>query len=532
MSCMFPYVQWPRTVTDTNYYIAGIDSYYLSTVGSHSTSKLTPMDLDLETNRGISFKRFLKQALRLKSDDFLDSLSRTRQWLSDASVRSKFDDFKFKVKAREDSVTRSFVDFSNTVLETAMKDLGVPEERQIKLLYTRPIDADEAIPDVAIVHVSMDETNVVQHRRVEWQRMLGSLQVWYPKEIPPKKRSRVLVEHSSEEPPLKRSKSPRSKSTKSVTAPNSVNSRVDWPRHRSPSVMEASEPSSLSCGSSGLTLCEESAEGELVSSFTSMFSARGDRTHVMGACFYGTLVKLMFASHTGIIESNEIDLVEEPELFVIFLSSFATSSFADIGFNSKTGFCNPCNVDDTVTRLLGIQLETHALDNNCKTQPCLDNARLGLKIVSQKGLVDRATSVYHLENTGYPVGLVLKYSWQVKTRRQEYMVIREARQADPLHTPELFGTVVVDDPSPFEDLREACIRKSKRHEPRELRVLVMRRYHPLAELGFGDDFWDAFTQLLGCKLPVCCSSLCLYSHCIQVRMIYTGRKRYCTTISA
>ena len=219
----------------------------------------------------------------------------------------------------------------------------------------------------------------------------------------------------------------------------------------------------------------------------------------MGACLYGSIAKLMLASHSGIIESNEVDLVEEPELFVMFLTSFATSSFADIGFNSKTGFCNPCNVDDIVTRRLDIQLETCSDDNNQETQPCLDNVHLGTKIVSHKGLVDRSTSVYHLENSNYPVSLVLKYSWQVKTHRREDTMIREARQADPLHTPELFGTAVIDDPSPFETLRNACSRKSKGYKARELRVLVMRRYYPLASLGFGDEFWDAFAQLLGCE---------------------------------
>ena len=72
----------------------------------------------------------------------------------------------------------------------------------------------------------------------------------------------------------------------------------------------------------------------------------------------------MLAFHTGIIESNEVDLEEEPELFALFLSSFATSSFAVIGFNSKINFFNPCNVDDTVTRRPGVELEKCTLDNN------------------------------------------------------------------------------------------------------------------------------------------------------------------------
>ena len=463
------------------------------------------MSLDVQTSRGISFKQFLKHAFRFNDEQFCSALSRTRQWLLDASVRSKFDNFKAKAKTRDEFVTESFIEFSNTVLEIAAKDYCIPEERQIKLLHTQLVDADEATPDVSIVHISLDGDNIVQCRRLEWRRILGSIQVWYPKETPSRKRAHVQTGHVSEDPPPKRSKSPTNKGATSATV-STVGGRSDQSKHRlTPKSLKSTptkdcEPGPSSCDSSALY--EESAEGELVGSFSNMFSSRGDRTHAFGACLYGSFAKLMFASHTGIIESNEVDLSEEPEIFVIFLSSFATLSFTELGFNSKTGFCNPCNVNDMVTRRLGVQLETSAIDNNQKTQPCLDNILLGAKIVSHKGLVDRSTTVYHLNNADYPIGLVLKYSWQVKTYRREDLVILEARQADPLHTPELFGTAVVVDPSPFEILREACIRKSKQHIPRELRVLVMRRYHPLAELGFGDEFWCAFAQLLGCKLGI------------------------------
>ena len=78
-------------------------------------------------------------------------------------------------------------------------------------------------------------------------------------------------------------------------------------------------------------------------------------------------------------------------------------------------------------------------------------------------------------------------------------MIRVAREGDPIHTPELFGTAVVEDTTPFDSLRNACRRKSKTYKPRELRVLVMREYSPLSQLGFGVEFWDAFVQLLGCE---------------------------------
>ena len=31
-------------------------------------------------------------------------------------------------------------------------------------------------------------------------------------------------------------------------------------------------------------------------------------------------------------------------------------------------------------------------------------------------------------------------------------------------------------------------------------MVILREVRPLSELGFGDEFWDAYAQLLGCEL--------------------------------
>lgn len=119
-------------------------------------------------------------------------------------------------------------------------------------------------------------------------------------------------------------------------------------------------------------------------------------------------------------------------------------------------------------------------------------------------------TVCRLADPPYAFGLVIKYSWQQKSHRRGDEVIRIARTADPVHTPELIGTIIVDDDSPFDSIRNACRRKSKSFEPRELRVLVMREYRLLSELSFGKEFWDTYAQLLECEhssqIPYICIS--------------------------
>ena len=131
------------------------------------------MHVDKDISRGISFKQFLMHTLRLNDEQFTRNFSRARRWLSDTSVDCKFNDFKSKVHSRDVFVTKAFVDFGNAVLENAMKDDNVPEERQIKVLLTPSTGTDEVTPDVSIVHVSVDEDNIIQRRRLDWRRILG-----------------------------------------------------------------------------------------------------------------------------------------------------------------------------------------------------------------------------------------------------------------------------------------------------------------------------------------------------------------------
>ena len=233
--------------------------YSSSTINySQSTTELTPMDVDAETNRGISFKRFLTHANIIKNDDLSKKISMAHQWLSDALLRTKLDEFTFKAKTRDNSVTNSFVDFGNAILQAAIKEYNVPEERQIKLLRTSSLKTDDFPPDVAIVHVSVDCDNIVQRRRVDWRRILGSIQVWYPKKTSSKKIVNISADIACEEPPYKRLKSPTTTEPTSTHLSQQPNPLPSTPQHLA--VSEADSSCSMTCGSPESTLYEESAE--------------------------------------------------------------------------------------------------------------------------------------------------------------------------------------------------------------------------------------------------------------------------------
>lgn len=146
------------------------------------------------------------------------------------------------------------------------------------------------------------------------------------------------------------SKRPRSLSSKDVASAVTESRQVDAKRgavapNCSADDMSAADAISNSIPSSHwsseATYCKHSAKGKVIQHFKEVLSSRGDRTHAFGACVSSARIKLMLSSHSGIIESDEIDFVDKQELLAIFLLMFATSAMFDLRFNAKTGYCNP-----------------------------------------------------------------------------------------------------------------------------------------------------------------------------------------------
>lgn len=468
------------------------------------------MCLDDELSKGISFKKFLMIAFRLDDEAFAKLHSQASGWTMQDDFVKKLHEYKTRARNRCDYAMKAAEELGNLVLEKAMCGLRIPKERQVKLICTDGMDIpDGRQPDYAIVPITACENDIVNNKRFSWSRVLGAIQLWLPAGSKDKKRKSASSAVIADEPPAKRSRTLSSQRIASAPQPQStVDAGADaqfvQTSFDAASLFDTTNNCSIDSDStsrwkSDATLCKVSAERELVQLASDAFSSKGDRTHTIGACIYGTKIKLQFCSHSGIVESDMVDFTLKPELLAIFLAVFATSSMAELGFNMKTGYFNPFNVDDIESRRVRLAFESSTSENNQPTQPRLNDIRIDEKIIAQPSIIGRATTVYRLAGLEYSPNLVMKSSWQLKTHRREDDIIRAAREVDPVHIPELFGAAVADVDSPLDALREACRSKSKSYEPRELRVLVMREYNLLSELGFGDEFWDAYAQLLECE---------------------------------
>ncbi|KAI5115612.1 hypothetical protein M0805_004097 [Coniferiporia weirii] len=239
---------------------------------------------------------------------------------------------------------------------------------------------------------------------------------------------------------------------------------------------------------------------QLAGYIAELFSVRGDRSFVFGARVIGSSITVCFYHRSAIIEADAFDLAENPEYFAILLTMFHRD-LPTLGFNKYMGYCNPFNVDDASTMKLGVRLTPFGKDGS-PDEIDLNTIKLGEKVASPYCLIGRGTSVIVATVSGYQNELVVKFSWQVATRRGEEEFILKAREVDPVHVPEIFGKAVIVDNTPIAKLRAACGKKKNKvtdseYEVRELRILVMRKYTPIYEL-LNDQLWDVIVQLATC----------------------------------
>lgn len=139
-------------------------------------------------------------------------------------------------------------------------------------------------------------------------------------------------------------------------------------------------------------------------------------------CVLGSVVKLIFYSHSGIVESDEIDLQTQSHLSADFLSLMVTSSPPDLGYNSMTGFFDPFNAYEAKTLRVSTELEPIGLEeNNQSSPPVLHMPALGEKVMSGRVWLDEEprNTVYRIDIPEYTPNLVLKYRWQLISQRCE-----------------------------------------------------------------------------------------------------------------
>lgn len=242
-------------------------------------------------------------------------------------------------------------------------------------------------------------------------------------------------------------------------------------------------------------------EVQLANYIAEVMSERSDRTFAFGATVQSTKLRLTYYSRSTYVISEEIDILEQPESFAVFLVLFSmqTGEPEKLGFNTDIKFCDPFDTKREEMKPLAVKLDAiNGGDNfDLKSDTVLE---LGGCIHTEYCLMGRATAVYDVKRPeGCGVDLVLKLSWQTKGRRREDKAILMARDVDAEHSPEIYGVAVLTEKSPSSSLKTACTNPpSKPSDERELRIILMRKYKNIEDLE-DDEFSAIIPQFVVCK---------------------------------
>lgn len=247
-------------------------------------------------------------------------------------------------------------------------------------------------------------------------------------------------------------------------------------------------------------------EVQLANYIAEVMSERSDRTFAFGATVQHTKMRLTYYSRSTYVISEEIDIIEQPEQFAVFLIliSMQTFELEKLGFNTDVKFCDPFDTKREESKPLAIKLDAiNGGDNfDLKSDTVLE---LGGCIHTEYCLMGRATAVYDVKRPeGCGVDLVLKLSWQKKGKRREDKAILLARDVDAEHSPEIYGVAVLSEKSPSTKFKVVCktapTKPSGAPNPpdeRELRILLMRKYNNVEDLE-DKEFYAIIPQFVVC----------------------------------
>lgn len=242
----------------------------------------------------------------------------------------------------------------------------------------------------------------------------------------------------------------------------------------------------------------DGAEVQLANYAIEMMSVFSDRTFTFGAIVKQTSMQLTYYSRSLYAISDDINIIENPVMFAVFLCLFAKQPLDKLGYSTDLGYRNPFNSKKVVSNNLGSALKPINGGDNYAMNPGT-KLKFGERIHTEYCLMGRATTIFDVKRPkGCEIDLVAKVQSQPKSRRREDHAILIAREVDAEHSPEIYGVAILEEKSPSESFKSACSKPPK-HEPeaRELRVLLMRKYNPVEELE-DDDFIDLIPQFATC----------------------------------
>lgn len=240
------------------------------------------------------------------------------------------------------------------------------------------------------------------------------------------------------------------------------------------------------------------AEVHLASHITQVMSHFSGRTFTFGAIVRHTKVRLAYYSRSLYVISDEIDIVEDPVMFAVFLCLFAMQPLDKLGYSKDMDLCNPFNTKSKRARKLGFDMEPINGGDSYVLEPGM-NLELGECIHIEHCLIGRATTVFDVKRPqDCKVDLVAKFQLHPKTRRREDHAILIAREVDPEHSPEIYGVAIVGEKSPSQKFKMACgSTPVLKVEERELRVILIRKYNPVEELT-DEQFCEVVPQFAAC----------------------------------
>ena len=236
--------------------------------------------------------------------------------------------------------------------------------------------------------------------------------------------------------------------------------------------------------------------------------SRGLRTHVIGALVIGCTIRLLYYDRSIFLQSEALDFLEAPSLFVEMLRGLANLSLSQFGY--------PSAITPPPPPLLGGQRRADISHSLELTLSDSDGTVLQFSsvIYLQYGIIGHGTCVLRANITGSKTGrhdydrwvgpLIVKLSWPVKSRDSEIDLIVKARNAADhdehrwvlKHLPNVRHA----EDQPIETLPPALIEHlGEAYEERVLRIIVQDELYSITERTNAVDLVQSFREIFKCR---------------------------------
>ena len=250
---------------------------------------------------------------------------------------------------------------------------------------------------------------------------------------------------------------------------------------------------------------------QLAAYIEEQMSFRGDRSYVFGVRVVGSSVTLCYYDRSAIVEAKPFDVLEDPFYLGWFLAMFQDDP-STYGFNAMMGYHDPFQLGREMSKSSTLKMRAEltradeTYNNFSSEQPNdikLDELEVVKEITSHYEVVGRGTSVFRA-HAAERKDLVVKFCWQVETRRNEWELMQAARRAVPDNIPEVFGFASLGNLTPVEKLIEKC--DKHRDKPafgrKHFRILVMKYYEGVEKIEDAYDFWELMLRCAECTYPL------------------------------